>query len=564
MNGNKSLYRYLGKLFQKYRKKTLAYLGMILAVTLCEMLLPLLTRDILDKGIGKGDMKRLLFLTAMMMGLTLFIAAMNLGMTALKSSIRKSYSANLKVRLLRRLSRFDGAFFSNQHTGDLFKTLDHDLYVVESFGVDSVISVGMAGVKAAAALVILFGMNAPLLAVVLGIQGIMALIQKKVNEKSSKSIQEVRAVAGNLANQNEAYLSNLMNLVLTNGKETLLNQYIKNERAYAKKCVRTDCILGVSQTSFQILARLVTAATFLIGGLQGAAGGMTVGEIMAFMEYTAFLIGPVRSVISMNSQIQQTKVSLERIEGLLHTPVAIRQNNRGLSVPGRVDTLQFADVSFAYETKPVLEKVRFTLTPGRVFCFMGNSGGGKTTIVNLLYRLWEPCEGEILLNGVPIRKYNLSAYRKLFSVVPQEHCLLDDTIFHNICWNQKRSREEVEAVCRAAELMEWIDGLEKGLDTVIGENGVKISGGQKQRIGIARALLNPAPILILDEATSAVDNLTQSRIWDNIRPYFKEKIVIMIAHRIESIRKADYLYVLDHGRLVKEQTAEACRKGNDV
>jgi len=556
MKSNRSLYNYLGKLFKKNWKKTLLYLGMIALVTILEMLMPLLTKDILDKAIGRGDMGLLIRLAAVLMGIAVFVAVMNLGMNLLKNSIRKSYSANLKVRLLKHLSRFDGEFFSNKHTGDIIKTLDNDLYVVESFGVDSVIQLAVVGIKAAVSLIILFRMNVSLLVLILLIQGTMLFVQKFVNRRSSKIIREVRALAGKLANQNEAYISNLMNLVIIKGKQVLLNHYIKAERGYAKKSVRADFVLGISQVSFYILTNLVTAVTFLIGGLSVINGKMTIGEIMAFMEYTAFLIGPIQSIVSMNSQIQQTKVSLDKIEEILNMPVKIKQNNKGLPLPASPYTICFSKVSFSYGSKKVLAGASFTLHPGRVYGFMGNSGGGKSTVINLIYRLWEPESGEILLNEVPVESYNLKAYRKLFSVVPQEHCLLDDTIYQNICWNRHRDKKEVEEVCRAVELTEWISGLEFGLDTVIGENGVKISGGQKQRIGIARALLNPAPVLILDEATSAVDNLTQSKIWENITPHFKDKIVVMIAHRMESIQKADYLYVLNNGAIVEEGTPE--------
>lgn len=560
MNSNRMLYRYLIKLFGKNSKKILLYLVMTLVVTILEMCIPILTRDILDKGIVHGDTSLLFQFAVAFMGITLTVAAMNLGMNLLKNSIRKSYSANLKVRLLKQLSRFDGEFFTNQHTGDIFKTLDNDLYVVESFGVDSVITVAVAGIKAMVSLVILTKMNLLLLTLILLIQSGMMLVQKKVNVCSLKSIQEVRTAAGRLANQQEAYISNLMNLVLTKGKQALLNQYVKTERNYAKKCVRTDFILGFSQISFYILANLMTILTYLVGGMAVVGRKMTIGEIMAFMEYTAFLIGPVRSIVSMNNQIQQTKVSLSRIEKLLNRPVRIGQDNKGLKPPEKPESLCFSKVKFAYGSKEVLKGVDFVLHQGNIYGFMGSSGGGKTTLVNLLYRLWDPQEGEILLNGVSIQQYNLKAYRKLFSIVPQEQCLLDDTIYKNICWGLKKSKAEVEEVLRAVELMDWIDGLEEGLDTLIGENGVKLSGGQRQRIGIARALLLDTPILILDESTSAVDNLTQKRIWEQVTPYFKDKIILIIAHRMELVQKVDYLYYLGDGVIEEEGTAKELEK----
>lgn len=256
----------------------------------------------------------------------------------------------------------------------------------------------------------------------------------------------------------------------------------------------------------------------------------------------------------MNNQIQQTKVALDRIYDILKSPVNPEQKKRKIVISDCSYKICFKNVIFSYEGKRVFNDLNLELNTGTVYAFMGSSGGGKTTIVNLLYRLWEPDAGNITLNGIPITQYNLNSYRKLFSIVPQDHCLLDDTIYHNICWSKPKSRNEVEQVCHVVELWEWISSLDNGIDTVIGENGVKISGGQKQRIGIARALLMSTPILILDESTSAIDNETQGKIWRNMEPYFKEKIVIVIAHRLELIKKADYVYVLGDGEVAQKGT----------
>lgn len=554
MNTNNNLTLHLKALLKKSWKKTVLFLIIAIIVTVLSMIMPMLIKYILDTAITGGNVTLLIKVGLIYLILTLLMSFLELCLNVLRSNIHKSYFAVFKVKLLNHLSKFDGNFFSNKHTGDLFKTLESDLYTVENFGVDTYIQVIVAGIEALFSFCILWKMNFQLLIYVLIIQIIIIIIQKLINVQSSKSIQEVRMIAGKQADKHEAYLSNLMNIVITKGKQAILSDYIKGERDYARKAIFTDFILSCSQFSFSVLTNFTTVIIYLVGGYHVIKGKMTVGEMIAFGEYTVFLIGPIRNIVSMNNQIQQTKVALNRIYAILKRPTNTEQKKMEDLISDCPYKICFENVIFSYEGKRVFNDLNLELNTGIVYAFMGSSGGGKTTIVNLLYRLWKPDAGSITLNGIPISQYNLNSYRKLFSIVPQEHCLLDDTIYNNICWSKLKSRDEVEQVCRAVELWGWISSLENGIDTVIGENGVKISGGQKQRMGIARALLMPTPILVLDESTSAIDNETQEKIWRNLKPYFEGKIVMMIAHRLESIKKADYVYVIEDGIVAQKGT----------
>jgi len=550
---------HLSKLFKKNWKKALFLLILTIVVTFLNILLPILTKIILDDAIPQKNIRLLVYIVLAFFLITIFTSAMELCMDVIKSSIRKTYSANLKVQILNKLSKFDGRYLSNKHTGDLFKTLESDIYTIENFGIDTYIEVAAAGIEAIFSFVILCNMDVWLLILVLFIQIIIVLLQKKFNYYSSESIQKVRFLAGSQADRNESYLSNLMNIIITGGKRTILRDYINGERKYVKQAIHTDFILGCNQSSFAILAGITTIMIYLVGGIHVISGTMTLGGMVAFSEYTMYLIGPIKKLVSMNNQIQQIKVSLDRIYNILNK-ADNGQHNSGLLVSDINFTLSFRDVIFSYEKRIIFNCLNLKMQSGKIYALIGGSGEGKSTIINLLYRLWKPNSGEILLNDYPISQYNLAHYRKLFSIVTQESCLLDDTIYNNICWSKMYSRNEVEYVCRIVELWEWISSLEKGLDTMIGENGVKISGGQKQRIGIARALLKTAPILILDEATSSVDNITQKKIWENIMPYFSNKVVLIIAHRLETIKKADYIYILENGKIVEEGTSEQLKE----
>lgn len=311
MNTNNNLTLHLKALLKKSWKKTVLFLIIAIIVTVLSMIMPMLIKYILDTAITGGNVTLLIKVGLIYLILTLLMSFLELCLNVLRSNIHKSYFAVFKVKLLNHLSKFDGNFFSNKHTGDLFKTLESDLYTVENFGVDTYIQVIVAGIEALFSFCILWKMNFQLLIYVLIIQ-IIIIIQKLINVQSSKSIQEVRMIAGKQADKHEAYLSNLMNIVITKGKQAILSDYIKGERDYARKAIFTDFILSCSQFSFSVLTNFTTVIIYLVGGYHVIKGKMTVGEMIAFGEYTVFLIGPIRNIVSMNNQIQQTKVALNR------------------------------------------------------------------------------------------------------------------------------------------------------------------------------------------------------------------------------------------------------------
>ncbi|MDX5701532.1 ATP-binding cassette domain-containing protein [Clostridioides difficile] len=199
----------------------------------------------------------------------------------------------------------------------------------------------------------------------------------------------------------------------------------------------------------------------------------------------------------------------------------------------------------------ILSNINITFRKGETTALIGESGSGKSTIVNLLYRLWDIQKGEITIDGINIKNINLKSLRKSINIVTQDMLMFDDTIRNNININKSLSDEELKNICSVVGMNDFISRLENGFDTIIGEKGVKISGGQKQRIALARSLVNDSKILILDEATSALDNISQSEILRNIRAYVKGKIVIIIAHRLSTIKDADNIYVLEKGKVVE-------------
>lgn len=210
------------------------------------------------------------------------------------------------------------------------------------------------------------------------------------------------------------------------------------------------------------------------------------------------------------------------------------------------------NVNFSYSNNKILKNINYKFRPGKVYALVGATGCGKSTIINLLYRLWDVESGEITINDKNIKEYNLYSLRKNIAIVSQNTFLFDDTIENNLTLNNNRiKKEDYIETCKRIGIDEFISKLPDGYQTQVGENGVKLSGGQRQRIAIARMILQSKDILIFDEATSALDNITQEYILDNLRQYYENRIVIMIAHRLSTIRKADEIVVLNQGKIVE-------------
>jgi ABC-type multidrug transport system fused ATPase/permease subunit len=244
------------------------------------------------------------------------------------------------------------------------------------------------------------------------------------------------------------------------------------------------------------------------------------------------------------------------LEEEIDEPVEIKQNNKARQVNGDFNGDVFWNkVSFSYSDEKVIDEITMLFKKGQITALVGSSGCGKSTIVNLLYRLWDADSGKIMIGDYDIRDYNLKSLRKNISIVTQDILLFDDSIKNNlILGNKEIDIDEIIKICKMVEIYEFIKQLPDGLDTIIGERGVKLSGGQRQRIAIARAIFCPSKIIIMDEATSALDNISQKSILDNIRMYLNNKVTIVIAHRLITIQDADKIYVIEGGKVIEEGT----------
>ncbi|HDA5408693.1 TPA: ABC transporter ATP-binding protein, partial [Clostridioides difficile] len=413
--------------------------------------------------------------------------------------------------------------------------------------------------------------------IVLILQIILSIFQNKFTKLISKNTREIREDSGSLSNKIQEYVSNIKNVVVSKSRMKFFSSYLSEEKNLIRKYLKLDLIMNGNIAIAKSISILVTVSIYGVGGYKIISGNMTIGELLAFQQYTNMFIGPCISIVRANTRIQQAKASLDRVYSVIDEEIDIKVNNRGLRIEDKeCNIIEFKNIYFSYkeigkkklqnleqdeqidctyediETDSyILSNINITFRKGETTALIGESGSGKSTIVNLLYRLWDIQKGEITIDGINIKNINLKSLRKSINIVTQDMLMFDDTIRNNININKSLSDEELKNICSVVGMNDFISRLENGFDTIIGEKGVKISGGQKQRIALARSLVNDSKILILDEATSALDNISQSEILRNIRAYVKGKIVIIIAHRLSTIKDADNIYVLEKGKVVE-------------
>ena len=301
------------------------------------------------------------------------------------------------------------------------------------------------------------------------------------------------------------------------------------------------------------LTFLVSASLIWYGGYQVMQGATTPGELAAFFLYALIIAGPIGTFIRLYTQVQEASGSIHRVYEILHTQPLIQNPDNPIAIGNLEGRIQFDNVTFGYrETAEVIHDVSLDILPGQTAALVGPSGAGKSTLIKLLFRFFDPSTGTIRLDGHDIRTLDRKSFLSQIALVPQETLLFGGTVKENILYGKLDATDtELKEAAQKANAHEFIVGMEKGYNTVVGEKGAKLSGGERQRIAIARAILKDPKILVLDEATSSLDNRSESLIQDALETLMFERTTFIIAHRLSTIHKADQIIVLDKGNIVE-------------
>lgn len=465
--------------------------------------------------------------------------------------IAQEFQNDLRIDTYSHFQNLDHSYLENQRTGNLMAILNDDVNQLENF-----LNIGLNELIQLSVTVLMVGgyffyVNPPLAGMAFCVIPLIitgSVLYQRFLEKRYKKVREKAGLLNSELNNNIEGISTIKAFI-SEEKETrriksLSRNYLeKNEDAITYSALFTPLIRML------ILGAFVT--TLLIGGKKVINGSMEVGTYSVLIFLIQRLLWPMTRLGNTLDLYQKSMASFLRVTGLLAVPRTLKSGQENFTNQ-QIEKIEFKNISFAYQDDFILKDFNLTIRRGEKVALVGETGSGKSTISKLLLRFYDPQEGQILINGKNIKEYKIQELRGMTSWVAQDVYLFHGSILKNITYgNDTATNEEIKRALEFSTASDFIDILPLKTETIIGERGQKLSGGQRQRLSLARAILANRDIIILDESTSAVDNVTEARIQKNIANYLKNKTTIMIAHRLSTIINSDRIIVLEHGQILE-------------
>ena len=531
--------------------------------TICDLVLPMIIRYITNTG-----MRDLASLTAGVVGklalLYLVLRVIDCLANYYMADMGHVMGARIETDMRRdaygHLQKLSNTFYNNTKIGQIMGRITNDLFDVTEFSHHCPEEFFIAGVKTVVSFVILAGVNLPLTLIVFAIVPVMVAVCAKLNRQNRKAFARQRVQIGELnANIEDSLLGQKVVKTFTNEEMEIEKFQEGNARFYQIK-KETYCYMARFQTATRAFDGLMYLAVVLAGGLFLVERLITPGDLVAYTMYVSTLIGTIRRIIEFAEQFQGGITGIERFLQIMDADIEIFDAPGAVEMPKPAGEISFDHVTFSYpdDKNIVFRDLNLSVHAGEKLAIVGPSGGGKTTLCNLIPRFYDIDKGAVTIDGVDIRKYTLKSLRQNIGMVQQDVYLFSGTVLENILYGKAGAgRDEAVEAAKKAGAHEFIMSLKDGYDTYVGERGVKLSGGQKQRISIARVFLKNPPIMVLDEATSALDNESEYVVAHSLNELSKGRTTITIAHRLSTIKNSDRILVLTEEGVSEEGNHES-------
>lgn len=538
-----------------YRKTALLVLGAVLIVTATGLLGPWLIGVIVRTvGAGGAEASRQLVLIAGGLALVYVLRSLAAGAVFHYSPVVAfSTVRDLRDALHAQLQLLPPSWFSARQSGDIVTRVVRDTDELEPLLADAVYGFIVSGLIAVGVLVILLNISS-LLALCAFLPFPLAVWSVwRVGHRMRSAFDNEGELFGSVSALTQDHVAGMREIQIFNREAAERERYAGLSGRLATAQMGARRLMASFDPIVEGAAGLSTALVIAIGGGMALRGELAVGDLVAFVLYIAAIYRPLHSVVDASEAFQRGLTSLKRAgEILAHVP-EIADPADGIALPRAAGAITLERVGFSYPgTSVVLDGIDIVLPAGTTLAIVGPTGAGKTTLANLAARFYDPLQGRVTLDGHDLRDLRLGDLRRNIAMVLQDVYLFNDTVRENIRFGRPGATDaQVEAAAQAANAQDFIRALPQGFDTIVGERGVRLSGGQKQRLSIARAILKDAPILILDEATSAVDSETEHAIQASLARLMAGRTCIIIAHRLSTIRNADQIVVLQNGRIAE-------------
>ncbi|MEZ8471182.1 lipid A ABC transporter ATP-binding protein/permease MsbA [Vibrio splendidus] len=512
-----------------------------------------LLKPLLDEGFGNAESDFLRTLP-----IIIFVMMFVRGVSGFVSTYCLSWvSGNVVMEIRRKIfSHFmhmPVSFFDKEQTGALLSRITYDSEQVSAATSKALVSIVREGASIIGLLTLMFWNSWQLSLVLFAVAPFVAWAISIVSKRFRKISKNMQTSMGHVASSAEQMLKGHKVVLTYGGQELERGRFDTVSNQMRQQSMKLVTAQAAANPIIQMIASIAIVVVLYLASVDSIKAELTAGTFTVVFSAMFGLLRPLKALTNVTSEFQRGMAASTTLFGLMDLDT---EQNKGTLKPETVaGEVEVKDVTFTYQgaEKPALDKVSFNIPKGKTVALVGRSGSGKSTIANLFTRFYDVDSGSIELDGHDIRDYELRNLREHFALVSQNVHLFNDTVANNIAYaaEAKYSREQIEHAAKLAHATEFIEGMENGIDTIVGENGASLSGGQRQRIAIARALLREAPVLILDEATSALDTESERAIQSALEELQKDKTVLVIAHRLSTIEQADEILVVDDGRIVE-------------
>ncbi|CAK1980217.1 lipid A ABC transporter ATP-binding protein/permease MsbA [Vibrio crassostreae] len=512
-----------------------------------------LLKPLLDEGFGNAESDFLRTLPLIIFAMMFVRGVSGFVSTYCLSWVSGNVVMEIRRKIFSHFMHMPVSFFDKEQTGALLSRITYDSEQVSAATSKALVSIVREGASIIGLLTLMFWNSWQLSLVLFAVAPLVAWAISIVSKRFRKISKNMQTSMGHVASSAEQMLKGHKVVLTYGGQDLEKHRFDKVSNQMRQQSMKLITAQAAANPIIQMIASVAIVVVLFLASVDSIKAELTPGTFTVVFSAMFGLLRPLKALTNVTSEFQRGMAASTTLFGLMDLDT---EQNKGTLKPETVTgEVAVKDVTFTYDgaEKPALDKVSFNIPKGKTVALVGRSGSGKSTIANLFTRFYDVDSGSIELDGHDIRDYELRNLREHFALVSQNVHLFNDTVANNIAYaaEEQYSREQIEHAAKLAHASEFIEGMENGIDTVVGENGASLSGGQRQRIAIARALLRDAPVLILDEATSALDTESERAIQSALEELQKDKTVLVIAHRLSTIEQADEILVVDDGHIVE-------------
>ncbi|MBS5787640.1 MAG: ABC transporter ATP-binding protein [Clostridioides difficile] len=545
------------KYYKPYKKLFILDLIAAFLFSLCDLVYPMITRNIMDDIVPDKNFRMLIVFAVVLIVIFALKAGLNYFMQYWGHVVGVEMQADMRNEVFTHLQRLPNTFFDNNRSGVTMSRIVNDLMDVTELAHHGPEDLFISIVMLIGSFFILIDINVPLTLLIFAILPLIVWFAVMKKDKMNEAFMESRVTIGDVNATLENSIAGMTVTKSFSNEKQELKKFNNSNNKFRRARAKSYKAMAEYYSGMNFYMDLLEWIAVIAGGYFTYSGKITLGDFAAYILYVKMFTQPMKKLINFTEQYQNGMTGFKRFKEILDEDQQKEKEN-SIELKDVVGKIEFKDISFTYDDNTeVLKGLNLTIDAGRTVALVGPSGGGKTTICNLLPRFYEYDSGEIAIDGTSIRDVSLKSLRKNVGVVQQDVFLFTGTIRENImCGNPNATDEEMIEAAKKAKIHDFICSQSQGYETYIGERGVKLSGGQKQRISIARIFLKNPPIIILDEATSALDNVTEREIQESLEDLSKDRTSLIVAHRLSTIKNADEIIVLTDRGIEERGTHE--------